>query len=132
VVHALRGIDLSIEAGEFIALMGPSGCGKSTLLILLGCLDNPTQGVYTLEGRDVARLSVRERANLRSRRIGFVFQNFYLLNGLNALDNVALPLLYQHNSVSVGKLAEEALSQVGLADRARHHPNEMSGGSANA
>jgi putative ABC transport system ATP-binding protein len=127
-VHALQGINLAIAPGEFVALMGPSGCGKSTLLHLLGCLDRPTAGHYFLENRDVSSLSAGERARVRSARIGFVFQNFYLLASLNSLDNVALPLLYQRNSAGAHQRAAETLEQVGLAERARHRPTELSGG----
>jgi putative ABC transport system ATP-binding protein len=142
-VRALQGVDLKIAPGEFVALMGPSGCGKSTLLHLLGCLDRPTSGSYFLEGRDVSGLSPKERAVIRNTRIGFVFQNFFLLPGLNAVDNVALPLLYQHpngpssangssaapvDSAQARARAAAALEQVGLGDRERHRPNELSGG----
>ncbi len=147
-IHALQGIDLNIARGEFVALMGPSGCGKSTLLHLLGCLDRPTSGSYFLEGQDVNSLSTRERARIRNTRIGFVFQNFFLLPGLNAVENVALPLLYQrsnHHPASANgnhsaageekwdaararQQAAQALDQVGLGDRERHRPNELSGG----
>jgi putative ABC transport system ATP-binding protein len=127
-VYALRGVDLSLQAGEFVALMGASGSGKSTLLHLLGCLDTPTSGKYWLEGREVSRLSSAERALVRSRRIGFVFQNFNLLAGASALENVALPLLYQPGRLPVEKIARAALDQVGLGDRAGHRPVELSGG----
>ncbi len=127
-VYALRGVDLSIHVGEFVALMGASGSGKSTLLHLIGCLDTPTSGKYWLEGRDVSQLSSAERARVRSQRIGFVFQNFNLLAGFNALDNVALPLLYQPEAVQVDASARVALEQVGLADRMHHRPMELSGG----
>lgn len=131
-VQALRGVDLTIHAGEFVALMGASGSGKSTLLHLLGCLDEPSAGQYLLEGRDTSKLPARERAMLRSTRLGFVFQNFFLLPDLNALDNVMLPLLYQRGLKADGKVmrqrAMEALAQVGLAQRAGHRPMELSGG----
>jgi putative ABC transport system ATP-binding protein len=127
-IQALRAVDLSIGAGEFVALMGPSGCGKSTLLHLLGCLDVPTTGSYFLEGQEVSKLSARERAILRGRRIGFVFQNFFLLPNLNSLENVALPLLYQRDASQARRRAAEVLEKLGLADRARHRPMELSGG----
>jgi putative ABC transport system ATP-binding protein len=126
-VHALRGVDLRVRAGEFLALMGPSG-SKSTLMHLLGCLDKPTMGTYTLEGRDVSAFSDDERARLRGQRIGFVFQTFNLLPRLDALGNVALPPLYQGNTPGVERRATEALARVGPADRVRHRPAELSGG----
>ena len=133
-VQALRGVDVRIAAGEFVALMGPSGCGKSTLLYLLGCLDTPTLGTYRLEGRDVSHLGAKERARLRNGRLGFVFQSFYLLPGFSALENVALPLIYRRGRQPTGGLphtgeqAAAALERVGLAGRAAHRPNELSGG----
>jgi putative ABC transport system ATP-binding protein len=131
-VQALRGVDLTIQTGEFVALMGASGSGKSTLMHLLGCLDEPSAGQYLLEGRDTLRFTARERAVVRSTRLGFVFQNFFLLPDLKALDNVALPLLYQRGAQVDGKTlqrrAMDALTQVGLDHRAAHRPMELSGG----
>ncbi|HEU4384390.1 MAG TPA: ABC transporter ATP-binding protein [Anaeromyxobacteraceae bacterium] len=128
-VHALRGLSLIIEHGEFTAVMGASGSGKSTLMNLLGCLDRPSSGRYLLEGREVSRLSIDELAEIRNRTIGFVFQNFNLLSRTTALENVELPLLY--SGIPTGERhvrAAESLARVGLADRAGHHPNQMSGG----
>jgi len=127
-VHALRGVSLAVERGEFVALMGASGSGKSTMMHILGCLDTPTAGRYLLEGRDVSMLSRDERARVRNSRIGFVFQTFNLLPRLQALDNVALPLLYGHQDGEAKKRAAEALERVGLMPRAGHRPNELSGG----
>ena len=128
VVRALRGVDMHVAGGEFLALMGASGSGKSTLLHLLGCLDTPTAGTYQLEGQDVGTLSADQRARLRSRRIGLIFQTFNLLPRLSALENVALPLLYQGIVRDVNEKALEALERVGLAGRMHHRPTELSGG----
>jgi putative ABC transport system ATP-binding protein len=117
-----------VETGEFVALMGASGCGKSTMMHLLGCLDTPTDGRYLLEGRDVSTLSKDERARVRNTRIGFIFQTFNLLPRLNALDNIALPLLYGSSQHEARQRAGETLERVGLGLRAQHLPNELSGG----
>ncbi len=127
VVRALDGVDLTIESGEFVALIGPSGSGKSTMMHLLGCLDRPTSGKYFLNGQDVGRLSDRALAALRNKSIGFVFQTFNLINRTTAVDNVAVPMFYARKSNTRGP-ARKALEQVGLAHRARHRPNELSGG----
>lgn len=127
-VNALRGVNIEVDAGEFIALMGPSGSGKSTMMHLLGCLDTPTAGRYLLEERDVSTLSKDERARVRNNRIGFIFQTFNLLPRLNALENVELPLLYGQRGGDVSQRSSEALKRVGLMPRALHRPNELSGG----
>lgn len=128
-VPALIEIDLTIEAGEFLSIMGPSGSGKSTLMNILGCLDVPTSGHYILDGEDVSALNLDERADLRNRKIGFVFQGFNLLPRMDALHNVELPLIYGRVKTTERKdSAMEALELVGLTDRANHLPSQLSGG----
>jgi putative ABC transport system ATP-binding protein len=127
-VNALRGVNIAVKTGEFVALMGPSGSGKSTMMHLLGCLDTPTAGRYLLEERDVSTLSKDERARVRNHRIGFIFQTFNLLPRLNALENVELPLLYGQYDEDVRQRASKALERVGLLQRAQHRPTELSGG----
>jgi len=129
-VHALRGVDLSVSPGEFLALMGASGSGKSTLLHMLGCLDRPTGGSYWLEGQQVSCLGRDALAEVRNRRIGFIFQNFNLLARCSAWENVALPLVYRRglSAASQRRMALEALARVGLEARAAHQPGELSGG----
>jgi putative ABC transport system ATP-binding protein len=129
IVYVLKGIDLEINKGEYVALMGPSGSGKSTLMNLLGCLDTPTSGSYILNGKDVSKMHDDELAEIRNKEIGFVFQTFNLLPRTTALDNVALPMVYAGYSKSERIIrAEEVLKQVGLADRMDHQPNQLSGG----
>jgi putative ABC transport system ATP-binding protein len=129
-VHALRGVSLSIDQGEYVALMGPSGSGKSTLMNTLGCLDRPTAGSFKLAGEEVVTMSSDERASIRNRRIGFVFQSFNLLARTSALENVELPLLYSRGMSfrQRHKRAKELLRKVGLGDRLDHHPSQLSGG----
>jgi putative ABC transport system ATP-binding protein len=128
-VHALRGVSLTIESGEFVALVGPSGSGKSTLMHLLGLLDHPTSGTYEFDGRDVSRLSRAGLSRLRNEKIGFVFQGFHLLPRQTAWENVAMPLVYAGVSPRKRRTrAIDLLGLVGLADRIQHRPNQLSGG----
>lgn len=128
-VYVLKGIDLEIQKGEYVALMGPSGSGKSTLMNLLGCLDTPTSGTYILNGKDVSQMQDDELAEIRNKEIGFVFQTFNLLPRTTALDNVALPMIYAgYGKTERIKRATEVLQQVNLSDRMDHQPNQLSGG----
>ncbi|RZN70634.1 MAG: ABC transporter ATP-binding protein [Candidatus Methanolliviera hydrocarbonicum] len=128
-VHALRGIDLNIEEGEFVSIMGPSGSGKSTLLNMIGCLDRPTAGRIVLDGKDLSKLGDNELAKIRRESIGFIFQQFNLIHTMNALENVALPLYFMGIDTErrMGK-AKMLLERVGLEDRVYHRPSELSGG----
>jgi putative ABC transport system ATP-binding protein len=128
-VHALRSVSIQIQRGEYVAFMGPSGSGKSTLMNIIGCLDSPTSGTYALNGKDVSNMADNELAEVRNKEIGFVFQTFNLLPRANALENVALPLIYAGYGKSARQeKAMHVLASVGLADRAKHRPNELSGG----
>lgn len=128
-VKVLKGVNLQIEKGDYVALMGPSGSGKSTLMNILGCLDTPSSGEYILNGKDVSSLNDDQLAEIRNKNIGFVFQTFNLLPRTTALDNVALPMVYAgYSKVERNERATEVLTQVGLSDRMDHHPNQLSGG----
>lgn len=126
---ALENVNLTIGKGEFVSIMGPSGCGKSTLLNIMGLLDNPTEGTIEINGTNTAQMKDRQLAAFRNKTLGFVFQSFHLINSLNVLDNVELPLLYRKVSSSERrKLAQEVLEKVGLTHRMRHFPTQLSGG----
>ena len=128
-VHVLHDVSMSVEQGEYIAIMGPSGSGKTTLMNLLGCLDTPTSGTYLFDGRDVAKMNDDQLAQLRNASVGFMFQNFHLMPKMTALENVALPLLYAGVKVKERRArAKEALEAVGLGDRLDFYPNQLSGG----
>jgi ABC-type lipoprotein export system ATPase subunit len=130
-VHALGGVDLSIDRGEFISIVGPSGSGKTTLLHILGCLDRPTGGTMTIDGQTVGDLPESALVRLRRKKIGFVFQQFHLIPGLSVFDNISLPLLFSRNGNGKGENRDRIMSligMVGLERRARHHPNQLSGG----
>ena len=128
-VHALDGVSLEIERGEFVAVVGQSGSGKSTMMNVLGCLDIPTHGEYYLDGTDVRELSDKELSHIRNKQIGFIFQQYNLIQNLNVLENVELPLIYQGiNADDRREMALEALERVGLSSRIKHRPSEMSGG----
>jgi putative ABC transport system ATP-binding protein len=128
-VHALRGVSLQVQRGEFVAVMGASGSGKSTLMNIVGCLDRPTSGAYLLDGIDVSGMNKDQRADIRNRKIGFVFQGFNLLRRTSALENVELPLIYSGvNSAERARRSRLALALVGLAHREDNHPNQLSGG----
>jgi putative ABC transport system ATP-binding protein len=129
-VHALKGIDLKINKGEFVAIMGASGSGKSTLMNLIGCLDQATEGEYIFEGKNINSLKKDDYANIRNKKIGFVFQGFNLLPRTSALENVELPLFYNRSSEKKDykAMAADALTKLGLGDRINHHPNKLSGG----
>src|SRR2546422_3645791 len=128
-IHALSGIHLEIERGEYVSIAGPSGCGKSTLLSILGLLDSPTEGMYTLNQKPVEGLNLAQRARIRNREIGFIFQSFNLIGDLTVFENVELPLTYRGMKASERKQrVNEALEKVGMAHRAKHLPSQLSGG----
>ncbi|MDF2179064.1 ABC transporter ATP-binding protein [Aliiglaciecola sp. CAU 1673] len=129
--HALRGVDLEIYDGDYLSISGPSGCGKSSLLSLLGLLDSPTSGRYLIEGKDVSKLSINERAVVRNQKIGFIFQAFNLIDELSVFDNVALPLRYREPALSASVIKDKvmaSLEKVQMSHRTSHKPNQLSGG----
>ncbi|NCO24123.1 MAG: ABC transporter ATP-binding protein [bacterium] len=128
-VNALRGVSFHINKGQFVAIMGPSGSGKSTLMHIIGCLDHPTEGIFIMDGEDISKVNDNKLAEIRNKKIGFVFQQFNLLARTTILYNVEVPLIYAGvNSKKRKKLAEQALENVGLSNRLKHRPNEISGG----
>jgi len=128
-VKALQGVSFEIEQGEFLSIMGPSGSGKSTCMNMIGCLDRPTSGIVEINGKQTSRMTEKELAVLRNQTVGFVFQQYHLIPGMNVLENVMLPLKYQHLEIAKRKtLAEAALESVGLSERIHHRPHELSGG----
>jgi putative ABC transport system ATP-binding protein len=128
-VNALRGISFHIDKGQFVAIMGPSGSGKSTLMHIIGCLDHPSEGSFIMDGEDISKVNDNKLAEIRNKKIGFVFQQFNLLNRVNILNNVEVPLIYAGvNSKKRKNLAREVLENVGLSNRLKHRPNEISGG----
>lgn len=128
-VHALRGLDLKVKKGEFLSIMGPSGSGKSTAMNMVGCLDTPTKGKIFLSNKDISKLTESELAQIRGKKIGFIFQKFNLINSMTAKENVSLPLIFQNNEpIKREKKARSFLELVGLKDRMNHTPNELSGG----
>jgi len=128
-VRALDGVDLTIDRGEFVAIVGASGSGKSTLMNILGCLDIPTRGEYYIDGQDVSMLTDAQLSHIRNKQVGFIFQGYHLIQALTAYENVELPLIYQNISLSQRRaMVLEAMERLGVADRVKHHPSEMSGG----
>jgi putative ABC transport system ATP-binding protein len=128
-VNALRGVSFHIDKGQFVAIMGPSGSGKSTLMHIIGCLDHPTEGSFIMDGEDISKVNDNKLAEIRNKKIGFVFQQFNLLNRVNILNNIEVPLIYAGvNSKKRKNLAKQVLENVGLSNRLKHRPNEISGG----
>jgi putative ABC transport system ATP-binding protein len=129
VVNALRGVSFHIDKGQFVAIMGPSGSGKTTLMHIIGCLDHPSEGSFIMDGEDISKVNDNKLAEIRNKKIGFVFQQFNLLNRVNILNNIEVPLIYAGvNSKKRKNLAKQALEDVGLSNRLKHRPNEISGG----